>query len=164
MKKRHQTELDQPRVNFAFRHQILSYAGVIGGALTLLGSFESIIRLTHFVGVIVSNWTKWTNDFWYIIFNAFSLPIHEDVYVDLTLATMFLSAGLGGQIWWRKRFGSTEPWFNYGYVKGWHIPAGALILILSLSIPPQLFSPISLWINDYSLGFKFLAFHAFSWV
>lgn len=125
--KRHVSEI---------RYQLLSYAGVVGGALTLLGSFDSVLRLTHFVKVVASSWVKWTDEVWRLLFGAFSIPVYEDVFLDLTFCVMLLSTGIGGQLWWRKITNSTSPLLKIDYVIGWHIPAGLAILILDFQIRP----------------------------
>ena len=113
-----------------FRAQLLTYAGIIGGALTILSNSDGLIRLTHFAKVIVSKWQEWSHYFWDALFSFVNLPIYKDVYLSFTMATMLLAAGIGGQLVWRKRRCIRSNWFTLEYVKGWHIPLGALILFI----------------------------------
>jgi hypothetical protein len=119
-----------------FKAQVLTYAGIIGGALTLLSNSDGFLRLAHFAKTVASKWEEWTSLAWNNLFGFFELPIYRDVYLDFTLATMLVLAGIGGQILWRKRNKETGNWLNLSYVVGWHFPIGATILLLhGLSFP-----------------------------
>lgn len=150
------------KIEINFRANLLTYAGIIGGALTILSNSDGLVRLTHFAKVIASKWEEWTSNIWDYLFSFLKLPFYNDVFLDFTLAAMLLFAGVGGQLVWRHRNQVDSPWLDYSYIKGWHIPLGTVFLIAH-----SLASPILLdtywWLYERLPDWNFLYYLALNW-
>jgi hypothetical protein len=47
-----------------FKYELLTWVGIVGGALTLFGHIGSALTLADWARVLVDNWKEWTNAFW----------------------------------------------------------------------------------------------------
>src|SRR5215467_5381587 len=47
-----------------FRYELLTWVGIIGGALTLFANLGAVLKLADWARVLVQHWTEWTHDFW----------------------------------------------------------------------------------------------------
>jgi TIR domain len=46
------------------RHQVLTWTGIIGGAITIFSSLRGLVNLADWARWIVSHWHEWTQAFW----------------------------------------------------------------------------------------------------
>src|SRR5262245_50729232 len=47
-----------------FKYELLTWVGIIGGALTLFTNLGSVLRLADWARVLVEHWKEWTHAFW----------------------------------------------------------------------------------------------------
>ena len=47
-----------------FRYELLTWFGIVGGALTLFGNLGSVLKLADWARVLVQHWKEWTHAFW----------------------------------------------------------------------------------------------------
>jgi hypothetical protein len=47
-----------------FRYELLTWVGIVGGALTLFGNLDAALKLADWARVLVQDWREWTHAFW----------------------------------------------------------------------------------------------------
>jgi hypothetical protein len=47
-----------------FKYEILTWVGIVGGALTLFGNLDAVLKLADWARLLVQNWKEWTHAFW----------------------------------------------------------------------------------------------------
>src|SRR5262245_34273387 len=47
-----------------FRYEVLTWFGIVGGALTLFTNLGSVLKLADWARVLVDHWKEWTHSFW----------------------------------------------------------------------------------------------------
>jgi TIR domain len=47
-----------------FRYELLTWVGIVGGALTLFGNLDAVLKLADWARVLVDHWKEWTHAFW----------------------------------------------------------------------------------------------------
>src|SRR5262245_57400370 len=47
-----------------FRYEVLTWVGIVGGALTLFTNLRSVLTLADWARVLVQHWKEWTHAFW----------------------------------------------------------------------------------------------------
>src|SRR5262249_13581966 len=45
-------------------YEILTWVGIVGGALTLFGNLDAVLKLADWARLLVQNWKDWTHAFW----------------------------------------------------------------------------------------------------
>jgi hypothetical protein len=61
-----------------FKYELLTWVGIVGGALTLFGNLDTALKLADWAHVLVENWKEWTHAFWVWAFGW--LGIHVPPY------------------------------------------------------------------------------------
>jgi hypothetical protein len=47
-----------------FKYEVLTWVGIVGGALTLFTNLGSVLKLADWARVLVQHWKEWTHAFW----------------------------------------------------------------------------------------------------
>jgi hypothetical protein len=47
-----------------FRYELLTWVGIVGGALTLFTNLSTVLKLADWARVLVDHWKEWTHEFW----------------------------------------------------------------------------------------------------
>lgn len=47
-----------------FKYELFNWFGIVGGALTLFGMLEAVLKLAPWARLLVQNWKEWTHAFW----------------------------------------------------------------------------------------------------
>src|SRR6516164_7866581 len=47
-----------------FKYELLTWVGIVGGALTLFGNLDAVLKLADWARVLVDHWKEWTHAFW----------------------------------------------------------------------------------------------------
>jgi hypothetical protein len=47
-----------------FKYELLTWVGIVGGALTLFTNLGAVLKLADWARVLVDHWTEWTHAFW----------------------------------------------------------------------------------------------------
>jgi hypothetical protein len=51
-----------------FKYELLTWVGIVGGALTLFGNLDAMLKLADWARVLVQHWKEWTHAFWVWLF------------------------------------------------------------------------------------------------
>src|SRR5262249_33549706 len=51
-----------------FKYELLTWFGIIGGALTLFGNLDAVLKLADWARLLVQHWKEWTHAFWVWVF------------------------------------------------------------------------------------------------
>jgi hypothetical protein len=61
-----------------FKYELLTWVGIVGGALTLFTHMSSVLKLADWARLLVQGWKDWTHAFWVWVFGW--LGIHLPPY------------------------------------------------------------------------------------
>ena len=53
-----------------FKYELLTWWGIIGGAVTLFSAYSAVLTLSPLAGKLVENWKEWTHAFWVWVFGS----------------------------------------------------------------------------------------------
>jgi hypothetical protein len=112
-----------------FRYELLTWVGIVGGALTLFTNLGAVLKLADWARVLVQHWHEWTHAFWVWAFGWLGFYLEPDwppVLSFLSFGSM-LTVGQAIQF---KRTIKTKPivdehhgnsfdlisWRTFGYV------------------------------------------------
>src|SRR6478752_4514898 len=73
-----------------FRYELLTWVGIVGGALTLFGNLGSVLKLADWARVLVQHWKEWSHAFWAWAFGW--LGIHLAPYWAPVLSFLLFGA------------------------------------------------------------------------
>jgi FtsH-binding integral membrane protein len=72
-----------------FKYEVLTWFGIVGGALTLFGNLDAVLKLADWARVLVHHWKEWTHAFWVWTFGWVGIHLEPKWVPVLT----FLSFG-----------------------------------------------------------------------
>jgi TIR domain len=58
-----------------FNYELLTWFGIVGGALTLFTNLGSVLKLADWARVLVQHWREWTHEFWVWTFGLFGIHL-----------------------------------------------------------------------------------------
>src|SRR5262245_56098373 len=58
-----------------FRYELLTWVGIVGGALTLFTNLGSVLKLADWARVLVVHWKEWTQAFWVQVFGWLGIHV-----------------------------------------------------------------------------------------
>src|SRR5215510_2907669 len=61
-----------------FRYELLTWVGIVGGALTLFTNLGSVLKLADWARVLVEHWREWTHAFWVWAFGWFGIHLEPE--------------------------------------------------------------------------------------
>ena len=61
-----------------FKYELLTWWGIIGGALTLFASISSVLKLADWARLLVQNWKEWTHAFWVWMFGWLGIHLPRE--------------------------------------------------------------------------------------
>jgi hypothetical protein len=73
-----------------FRYELLTWFGIVGGALTLFTNLSAVLKLADWARVLVQHWKEWIHAFWVWAFGWLGIHVTPEWVPVLT----FLSFGL----------------------------------------------------------------------
>jgi hypothetical protein len=81
-----------------FRYEVLTWFGIVGGALTLFTTLSGVLKLADWARWVVQHWKEWTHAFWAWAFWAFEwlgidLPSQWTPVLSFLLFTSLLTIG-----------------------------------------------------------------------
>ena len=79
------------------RLQLLTWAGIIGGSVTIFSNLRGFLNLADWARWIVAHWHEWTQAFWTAAFSWIGIHIHRS-FVPLLSFTAFLVMVVTGTI------------------------------------------------------------------
>jgi hypothetical protein len=78
-----------------FRYELLTWVGIVGGALTLFTNLGSVLKLADWARVLVQHWKEWTHAFWVWAFGwlGIHLPLEWTPVLSFLLFGSLLATG-----------------------------------------------------------------------
>jgi hypothetical protein len=78
-----------------FKYELLTWLGIVGGALTLFGNLDAVLKLADWAGVLVQHWKEWTHAFWVWAFGwlGIHLPPYWTPVLSFLLFGVLLAIG-----------------------------------------------------------------------
>jgi hypothetical protein len=61
-----------------FKYEILTWVGIVGGAFTLFGNLDAVLKLADWARVLVQNWREWTHAFWVWAFGWLGIHLPKE--------------------------------------------------------------------------------------
>jgi len=61
-----------------FKYEVLTWFGIVGGALTLFGHMSSALALADWALLLVDHWQEWTHAFWLWAFGWLGIHVPEE--------------------------------------------------------------------------------------
>lgn len=58
-----------------FRYELLTWVGIVGGALTLFTALSAVLKLADWARVFVEHWKAWTHAFWVWVFGWLGIHV-----------------------------------------------------------------------------------------
>src|SRR5215813_10978358 len=89
-----------------FRYELLTWVGIVGGALTLFTNLGAVLKLADSTRLLVQNWKEWTHAFWGWAFGWLGIHLAPE-WTPLLPVLTFSSFGLFLVIGQAVRFNST---------------------------------------------------------
>jgi TIR domain len=91
-----------------FKYEVLTWVGIVGGALTLFTNLGSVLKLADWARVLVEHWREWTHEFWLWAFGwlGIHVPLQWTPVLSLLLFGSLLTIGQAFQF---KRYAKAKP-------------------------------------------------------
>src|SRR5215510_2002014 len=61
-----------------FKYELLTWVGIVGGALTLFTNLGAVLKLADWAKVLVEHWREWTHAFWVWAFGWFGIHLEPE--------------------------------------------------------------------------------------
>jgi hypothetical protein len=61
-----------------FKYELLTWVGIVGGALTLFTNLGAVLKLADWARVLVEHWKEWTHAFWVWVFGWVGIRLSPD--------------------------------------------------------------------------------------
>jgi len=121
-----------------FRYELLTWVGIVGGALTLFGNLDAVLKLADWARVLVQHWKDWTHAFWVWVFGwlGIHLPPYWTPVVSFLLFAALLTIGQAMKFGWATEGNAIASKYDR---KSFHLASwrtisclGATLLVVSL--------------------------------
>lgn len=80
------------------RYAIITWIGIIGGAITLFSNFKGVIQFADWARVLVENWQAWTHAVWKALFGWIGIRVAAIWYPSLTFLAFILTTIFAGRL------------------------------------------------------------------
>src|SRR5262245_20829697 len=82
-----------------FKYEVLTWVGIVGGAVTLFGNLDAALKLADWARVLVEHWKEWTHAFWVWAFGWLGIyvPPEWTPVLSFLLFWLLLTIGQGFQ-------------------------------------------------------------------
>ncbi len=140
-----------------FRLQLLTWGGIVGGAMTLFANLRGLFSLADWVSRLVAGWLDWAHAFWSFVLSWIGLPVPRDVVPSLSFAVFITMLVVGTRLRLRGELATFGEAYTVGRsvrrFTAW-VAAYAALALLTL-IPMSRANTSSTWII---LGWSLLIF------
>ena len=82
-------------VRGAILSPILSWGGIVGGAITVFSNLQTLLDLAGWARLLVANWSAWLNVGWSFLFARFNLHLVPSVRSQLTMCAAIIMMAIG---------------------------------------------------------------------
>ena len=78
-----------------FRYELLTWVGIVGGAVSLFTNLGAVLKLADWARVLVEHWKEWTHAFWMWVFGwmGINLPQFWSAVLSFMVFWSFLTIG-----------------------------------------------------------------------
>jgi hypothetical protein len=80
-----------------FKYEVLTWVGIVGGALTLFTHMSSVLKLADWAQLLVQHWQEWTYVFWAWAFSWLGIELLEEEWPPVLSFLLFGSILAIGQ-------------------------------------------------------------------
>jgi len=91
-----------------FKYELLTWVGIVGGALTLFGHMSDLLKLADWARVLVESWKAWTQAFWVWAFGWLGIDLPPEWTPVLTFLLFGSLLTIGQAIQFRRTI-KTQP-------------------------------------------------------
>ena len=77
---------------------VLSWLGIVGGAITIFSSLETLFNVAHGVRWIVDRWKQLLNLGWDIVLFRFPIDLTPNARFQITMALAIISMAVGARL------------------------------------------------------------------
>jgi len=97
-----------------FRYELLTWVGIVGGALTLFTNLGAVLKLADWARVLVQHWKEWTHAFWVWVFGwlGIHLPLFSTPVLSFMLFGLLLAIGQAVQSTNVSNIDENAKWYN----------------------------------------------------
>jgi len=81
-----------------FKYELLTWFGIVGGALTLFTNLDAVLKLADWAHVLVENWKEWTHAFWVWVFGWLGIHLPPEWTPVLSFLLFWSSLTVGQAI------------------------------------------------------------------
>lgn len=82
----------------ALRGSIVSWVGILGGAVTLFGNLDAMLSLAEWARWLVDNWHTWLRVGWKHVFDLLGIKDSSTLRIDLTFGLFLLTTAAGSRL------------------------------------------------------------------
>src|SRR5262249_42693854 len=135
-----------------FKYELLTWIGIVGGALTLFSNLSAVLKLADWARVLVQNWKEWTHAFWVWVFGWLGLHLLSEWTPVLSFVFFWSLLAIGQAV----RFKSTiknQPSKDKYNGKSFHLISWRTLLsVLGMFVVTILVAPAkSYYPRDFDL-------------
>lgn len=87
-----------PLVKNIARFELISWLGILGGAITLFTNMGSLLKLSDWARWVVVHWVEWVQTFWSWVFSIFSIEIPLIFQLEITFTIFLLITSISSNI------------------------------------------------------------------
>jgi len=103
-----------------FKWELLTWWGIIGGALTLFTAISATLKLADWVRILVHHWKEWTHAFWVWVFGWLEIHV-EPEWTPVLSFLLFGSLLIIGQAFQFRRTYKSQPSIDRGEGKSFQL-------------------------------------------
>jgi hypothetical protein len=78
-----------------FKYQVLTWIGIVGGAITLFASLSTILNLADWARALIEQWQALNQMFWGLVFGLINVKISEEVVPVISITALVVLLGVG---------------------------------------------------------------------
>ena len=101
MISRHPAGIRQRSFGAEARYQILSWIGIMGGALTIFSATGSLISFAKWAKIIVDHWVQWTYQIWLLAYDLTGIRLPTVTQFVATFMLFLLAAAISTNLQYR---------------------------------------------------------------
>jgi len=123
-----------------FRYEVLTWVGIVGGALTLFTNLSAVLKLADWARVLVEHWKEWTHAFWLWMFGWLGIHLPPEWTPILSFLLFWSLLTIGQAIQFKSKI-KNQPIKDEYQGKSFKLiskqtfACTALLLLLSILVP-----------------------------
>jgi hypothetical protein len=96
-----------------FKYEVLTWVGIVGGALTLFTNLGSVLKLADWARLLVQGWKEWTHAFWVWMFGWLGIHLAPEWTPPLSFLLFALLLAVGQAVKFKSTTKSKTPVAKY---------------------------------------------------